>query len=55
MPETMSRLWQQLGADVALGPIGEQRIEQVATWGQLPAGTSVTKGEALFPRIEDES
>ncbi|MFM8350311.1 MAG: methionine--tRNA ligase [Actinomycetales bacterium] len=55
MPDTMTRLWQQLGADVALGPIGEQRIEQAATWGQLPVGTRVTKGEALFPRIEDES
>ncbi|MFM7145389.1 MAG: class I tRNA ligase family protein, partial [Actinomycetales bacterium] len=55
MPDTMTRLWRQLGADVALGPIGEQRIEQAATWGQLPVGTRVTKGEALFPRIEDES
>ena len=53
MPQAMSSLWSQLGADEALGPIAEQRVQSAATWGQLPAGTIVTKGESLFPRLED--
>ena len=55
MPTAMSELWSQLGADRSIGPIAEQRIDAVATWGQLPAGTSVRKGEALFPRLADPS
>lgn len=53
MPEAMSSLWRQLGADVALGPLADQRISDVARWGQLPAGTLVTKGESLFPRLDE--
>ena len=53
MPKAMASLWQQLGADTALGPIGEQRLDGLATWSQLPPGTVVTKGDALFPRLED--
>ena len=53
MPKAMSSLWGQLGAEAELGPIVEQRIADVAAWGQLPPGTLVTKGDALFPRIED--
>ena len=33
----------------------EQRIADVARWGQLPPGTRVTKGDALFPRIDEAS
>jgi methionyl-tRNA synthetase len=55
MPKAMGDLWRQLGADEALGPIADQRIGDVARWGQLPAGTKVTKGDALFPRLEEES
>ncbi len=53
MPKAMSSLWEQLGAQAELGPLAEQRIADVASWGQLPAGTRVTKGESLFPRIEE--
>jgi len=53
MPKAMSSLWSQLGADNALGPIDSQHVQSAATWGQLPAGTIVTKGESLFPRLED--
>jgi methionyl-tRNA synthetase len=53
MPKAMSSLWEQLGAQAQLGPLAEQRIADVARWGQLPAGTRVTKGDALFPRIEE--
>ena len=55
MPKAMSSLWQQLGADSALGPLADQRIADVARWGQLPPGTRVTKGDSLFPRIEEAS
>ena len=53
MPKAMSSLWHQLGAHVQLGPIVEQRISDVARWGQLPPGTVITKGESLFPRIDE--
>ncbi len=53
MPKSMAAMWEQIGALAALGPIAEQRVADVATWGQLPAGVVVTKGAALFPRLED--
>jgi methionyl-tRNA synthetase len=55
MPKAMSVLWEQIGAASTLGPLGEQRIESVATWGQLPAGARVEKGAILFPRLEDDA
>jgi len=55
MPRAMSALWDQLGAAVALGPIADQRIADVSRWGQLPPGTSVSKGAILFPRIEEST
>ena len=55
MPKAMASLGQQLGAQATLGPIAEQRIADVARWGQLLPGTAVTKGESLFPRIEEAS
>jgi methionyl-tRNA synthetase len=54
MPRAMSELWGQIGADAALGPIAEQRVDQAARWGQLPAGARVSKGAILFPRLEEE-
>jgi methionyl-tRNA synthetase len=54
MPKAMGLLWEQIGAVATLGPIGEQPIERVAEWGQLPAGAAVTKGAVLFPRLEEE-
>ncbi|MDO9484903.1 MAG: methionine--tRNA ligase [Actinomycetota bacterium] len=53
MPKAMADLWSQLGAEAPLGPIREQRIGEVARWGQLPAGTVITKGNGLFPRLEE--
>ncbi len=49
MPAAMESLWQQLGAPQ---PLDGQDITAVATWGQLAPGTKVTKGAALFPRLE---
>jgi len=52
MPEVTEKLWQSLGAS-SLGAIGDQQISKVSNWGQLPAGSFVTKTEVLFPRLEE--
>ncbi len=52
MPKSTEILWQSLGAGEALGPLADQRIGAAATWGQLPAGTPITKSASLFPRID---
>ena len=49
MPRAAARLWSQLGVEE---PLEDQRLPESATWGGLPPGTKVTKGEALFPRLE---
>lgn len=54
MPKATTSLWRDLGAESALGPLASQRIDQAGGWGVLPTGTSVTKGEPLFPRLPDE-
>ena len=53
MPKAMTAMWEQIGAAECLGAIGEQPISTVARWGQLNPGVTVTKGDALFPRLED--
>jgi methionyl-tRNA synthetase len=52
MPATTEILWESLGANKALGPIGTQKVSEIARWGQLPAGVSITKTPVLFPRLE---
>jgi methionyl-tRNA synthetase len=52
MPATTEILWESLGAKATLGEISAQRIDSVATWGQLPQGATVTKTPVLFPRLE---
>lgn len=48
MPDTPARIYAQLGVqDDAL-----KTWESVQRFGALPAGTVVTKGEALFPRVD---
>ncbi len=54
MPATTQTLWESLGAQETLGNIAEQKISDVARWGQLPAGSRVTKGAVLFPRLEEK-
>ena len=54
MPKAMASLWSQLGAGEALGALAAQRIADAGRWGQLPAGSTITKGDALFPRLPDE-
>ncbi|GHH70603.1 methionine--tRNA ligase [Streptomyces sulfonofaciens] len=53
MPATAQKLWDSLGAEVSLGALADQRIAGAADWGLLPAGSTVTKGEVLFPRLEE--
>ncbi len=52
MPETTEKLWASLGAT---SPIAEEKIGDVARWGQLKPGSLVTKGAVLFPRLEEKS
>jgi methionyl-tRNA synthetase len=49
MPRAAGSLWSQLGIQDELGA---QRLPEAAAWGGLEPGTSVTKGESLFPRVE---
>jgi methionyl-tRNA synthetase len=51
MPRAAQALWSSLGADTAIGPLAEQRIGAAARWGQLPAGSVLTKTAPLFPRL----
>ena len=52
MPETTEKLWVSLGMTA---PIASQKIGDVATWGQLTPGSTVTKGADLFPRLEEKA
>ncbi|MFF7237564.1 methionine--tRNA ligase [Streptomyces collinus] len=54
MPETSRKLWDSLGAETSLGALAEQRIQDADRWGTLPAGSPVTKGAILFPRLEEK-
>ena len=54
MPETSQKLWRALGA-TTLGELSTQRIDDVARWGQLPAGAQTSRGEVLFPRLPDNA
>ncbi|MFG3253891.1 methionine--tRNA ligase [Streptomyces sp. NPDC048172] len=53
MPTTSQKLWDSLGAEASLGALADQPAADVARWGQLPAGSTVTKGAVLFPRLEE--
>lgn len=47
MPTTMPKVWEQIGADEAL-----ITYENTAKFGVLPQDVTVSKGPALFPRID---
>lgn len=48
MPTTSAELWKRL----SLGnPCDVDNARELSTWGGLPAGNTVTKGDALFPRL----
>lgn len=52
MPNAAARLWESLGAEATLGALADQPVADAGRWGQLPAGSVLTKGAALFPRLE---
>lgn len=54
MPATAEKLWVSLGAEAHLGALADQRLQDAGAWGRLPAGATVTKGEILFPRLEEK-
>ncbi|MET9777741.1 methionine--tRNA ligase [Streptomyces sp. NPDC006367] len=54
MPDTSQKLWDSLGAEASLGALAEQRVQEAADWGRLPAGSTITKGAVLFPRLEEK-
>ena len=47
IPESSGKLFVQIGA-----PEAAQTWDSVETWGGMPVGTAVKRGEALFPRID---
>ena len=52
MPNTSREVWRRLG----LGDVHEVTdVAAASRWGGLPAGSRVEKGEALFPRIYEET
>ncbi|MGN6244740.1 MAG: methionine--tRNA ligase [Motilibacteraceae bacterium] len=53
MPKACVRLWDSLGAEASLGRLADQRVQDAGRWGQLPAGSQLVKGDALFPRLEE--
>jgi methionyl-tRNA synthetase len=50
MPKSMTQLWSEIGA-VESGL--KQSFAGVQNWGQLKPGVTITKGETMFPRIEE--
>jgi methionyl-tRNA synthetase len=54
MPRSCAMLWSALGAERHLGSLATQRVLDCGRWNQLPAGATLTKGMALFPRLSDE-
>jgi methionyl-tRNA synthetase len=54
IPQSTEKLWGALGARAGLGELTDQVIVDAGVWGQLPAGSTVGKLEALFPRIEHD-
>ena len=54
MPQSSALLWEQLGAVEKLGELSAQRIHDAARWRVLPVGSTIVKGDALFPRLADE-
>lgn len=50
MPKSMAQLWIEIGAaESGL----TQSLVNVEKWGQLKAGVTITKGETMFPRLEE--
>jgi len=55
IPAATQKLWVALGAEDALGALGERPLRAAGTWGRLAAGTPLQPLGVLFPRIESEA
>ena len=51
LPDTTAGIWERLGLD---GSPTDTPVPEGIAWGRMPAGTTVDKGEVLFPRVELE-
>ncbi len=47
LPETCQYIWERIGLT---GEVSEQHLPVSARWGGYPGGTTVAKGDPLFPR-----
>jgi methionyl-tRNA synthetase len=52
VPRAASELWAKLGLE---GDVASRTFAADGEWGRTPAGTEVTTGEPLFPRLEDDA
>lgn len=50
IPQAAQGLWTLLGVDA---PLDEQPVQDAGRFGHLATGAVITKGESLFPRIEE--
>jgi methionyl-tRNA synthetase len=51
MPGAARRLWEQLGTGQTLE---SQRLAHAGAWGRIAPGSTTSKGDALFPRVDAE-
>jgi methionyl-tRNA synthetase len=49
IPRAAAELWRRLGLP---GRPEDARLPAAAAWGGLPAGSTLDRGDALFPRID---
>jgi len=47
LPSTCQHVWERIGLT---GLVRDQRLPEAAAWGGYPGGTTVVKGDPLFPR-----
>lgn len=47
LPSTSQAVWERIGLP---GLVADQRLPEAAAWGGSPGGTTVVKGDPLFPR-----
>jgi len=47
LPSTCQHVWERIGLT---GLVSDQRLPEAAAWGGYPGGTTVVKGDPLFPR-----
>ena len=47
LPTTTQAVWDRIGLP---GRVADQRLPEAAAWGGFPGGTTVVKGDPLFPR-----